>query len=179
MMNYNRVILVGRLTRDPELRTTPDGVPLVRCSIAVNRRTGGEEVADFFDFVAFRQNADFLANYATKGRLVLIEGRLQSRSYTDREGVRRTAYEIMAERVYACWTARVKPRPEMPAATQAAVGAPGAAPASPARLYTASTGARTGRGARPAGGVPRGRFRGGRRPVRGNAVRSEEGSDGD
>jgi len=97
-MNYNRVILVGRLTRDPELRTTPDGVSLVRCRIAVNRRTSGEE-ADFFDFVAFRQNADFLANYATKGRLVLIEGRLQSRSYTDREGIRRTAYEIMTERV--------------------------------------------------------------------------------
>jgi single-strand DNA-binding protein len=126
-MNYNRVILVGRLTRDPELRTTPDGVSLVRCRIAVNRRTSGEE-ADFFDFVAFRQNADFLANYATKGRLVLIEGRLQSRSYTDREGIRRTAYEIMTERV------RLLDRPreaetEIPA--QAAVGAPSAAPATP------------------------------------------------
>ena len=125
-MNYNRVIMVGRLTRDPELRTTPDGVPLVRCSIAVNRRAGGEEVADFFDFVAFRQDADFLANYATKGRLVLIEGRLQSRSYTDREGVRRKAFEIMVERV------RLLDRPreaetEIPA--QAAVGTPGAAPA--------------------------------------------------
>ncbi len=124
-MNYNRVILVGRLTRDPELRTTPDGVSLVRCRIAVNRRTSGEE-ADFFDFVAFRQNADFLANYATKGRLVLIEGRLQSRSYTDREGIRRTAYEIMTERV------RLLDRPreaetEIPA--QAAVGAPSPAPA--------------------------------------------------
>jgi len=127
-MNYNRVIMVGRLTRDPELRTTPDGVSLVRCRIAVNRRTGGEEVADFFDFVAFRQNADFLANYATKGRLVLIEGRLQSRSYTDREGIRRTAYEIMAERVRLLDRAR-EAEPEMPAAAQAAVGAPSAVPA--------------------------------------------------
>jgi single-strand DNA-binding protein len=128
MMNYNRVIMVGRLTRDPELRTTPDGVSLVRCRIAVNRRTGGEEVADFFDFVAFRQNADFLANYATKGRLVLIEGRLQSRSYTDREGVRRKAYEIMVDRVRLLDRAR-EAEPEMP--VQAAVGAPGAAPAIP------------------------------------------------
>jgi single-strand DNA-binding protein len=128
MMNYNRVIMVGRLTRDPELRTTPDGVSLVRCGIAVDRRTGGEEVADFFDFVAFRQNADFLANYATKGRLVLIEGRLQSRSYTDREGVRRKAYEIMVDRVRLLDRAR-EAEPEMP--VQAAVGAPGAAPATP------------------------------------------------
>jgi single-strand DNA-binding protein len=127
-MNYNRVILVGRLTRDPELRTTPDGVPLVRCSIAVNRRAGGEEVADFFDFVAFRQDADFLANYATKGRLVLIEGRLQSRSYTDREGVRRKAFEIMADRVRLLDRAR-EAETEIPAATQAAVGAPSVAPA--------------------------------------------------
>jgi single-strand DNA-binding protein len=128
MMNYNRVILVGRLTRDPEIRATPDNVSVVRCSIAVNRRTGGEDVADFFDFVAFRQNADFLANYATKGRLVLIEGRLQSRSYTDREGNRRKVYEIVTERVRLLERAR-EAETEIPA--QAAVGAPSAAPATP------------------------------------------------
>ncbi len=116
-MNYNRIILIGRLTRDPELRTTPDGVELVRCTVAVNRRSGGEEVADFFDFVAFRQQADFLANYATKGRLVLVEGRLQSRSYTDREGIRRKAYEVVAD------TVRLLDRPREEEVTPAA-GAP-------------------------------------------------------
>ena len=125
-MNYNRVILVGRLTRDPELRTTPEGVSVVRCRIAVNRPTSGEDMADFFDVVAFRQSADFLANYATKGRLVLVEGRLQSRSYTDREGIQRRVYEIVAQ------TVRLLDRPreaeaEIPA-TQAAVGSPSAAP---------------------------------------------------
>jgi len=98
-MNYNRIILIGRLTRDPELRTTPDGVPLVRCTVAVDRPTSGEPTADFFNFVAFRQQADFLANYASKGRLVLVEGRLQTRSYVDREGHNRKVYEIVAQNV--------------------------------------------------------------------------------
>jgi len=125
MMNYNRIILIGRLTRDPELRTTPEGVSVVRCRIAVNRPTSDEDVADFFDVIAFRQSADFLANYATKGRLVLVEGRLQTRSYTDRGGTQRKAYEIVAQ------TVRLLDRPreaeaEVPAAT-AAVGAPSAA----------------------------------------------------
>lgn len=123
-MNYNRIILIGRLTRDPELRTTPEGISVVRCRIAVNRLVPGEEATDFFDVVAFRQQADFLANYATKGRLVLVEGRLQTRSYTDREGRQRTVYEIVAQ------TVRLLDRPreveaEIPAA-QAAVGAPAA-----------------------------------------------------
>ncbi|MEN3001288.1 MAG: single-stranded DNA-binding protein [Armatimonadota bacterium] len=131
-MNYNRIILIGRLTRDPELRTTPEGISVVRCRIAVNRPVSGEEVTDFFDVIAFRQQADFLANYATKGRLVLVEGRLQTRSYTDREGRQRTAYEVVAQ------TVRLLDRPremeaEIPAA-QAAVGAPAASSFSPAPI---------------------------------------------
>lgn len=100
-MNYNRIILVGRLTRDPELRATPDGMSVVRFSIAVNRptRQGEESQADYFDVVAFRQLADTVANYTTKGRLVLVEGKLQTRSYTDREGNKRKAYEILADTV--------------------------------------------------------------------------------
>ena len=68
-MNYNRIILVGRLTRDPELRATPDGTSVVRFAIAVNRtvRPGAEEQVDYFDIVAFRQLADTVANYMTKG----------------------------------------------------------------------------------------------------------------
>jgi single-strand DNA-binding protein len=100
-MNYNRIILVGRLTRDPELRATPDGTSVVRFAIAVNRpvRPGAEEQVDYFDIVAFRQLADTVANYVTKGRLVLVEGKLQTRSYTDREGNRRKAYEVVADTV--------------------------------------------------------------------------------
>ncbi|MCS7208071.1 MAG: single-stranded DNA-binding protein [Fimbriimonadales bacterium] len=100
-MNYNRIILVGRLTRDPELRATPDGVSVVRFSIAVNRptRQGEEQQADYFDIVAFRQLADTVANYMTKGRLVLVEGRLQTRRYTDREGNPRRAFEVLADTV--------------------------------------------------------------------------------
>lgn len=100
-MNYNRIILVGRLTRDPELRATPDGLSVVRFAIAVNRsvRPGTEEQVDYFEIVAFRQLADTVANYMTKGRLVLVEGKLQTRSYTDREGNRRKAFEVVADTV--------------------------------------------------------------------------------
>jgi single-strand DNA-binding protein len=100
-MYYNRIVLVGRLTRDPELRATPDGISVVRFRLAVNRsaRTGEEQQTDFFDIVAFRQLADTVANYMTKGKLVLVEGKLHMRSYTDREGNRRTAYEIVADTV--------------------------------------------------------------------------------
>jgi len=100
-MYYNRIILVGRLTRDPELRATPDGVSVVRFTLAVDRgmRAGEERQTDFFDIVAFRQLADTVANYMTKGKLVLVEGKLQTRSYTDREGNRRKAYEVVADNV--------------------------------------------------------------------------------
>lgn len=100
-MNYNRIILVGRLTRDPELRATPDGMSVVRFAIAVNRptRQGEEQQVDYFDIVAFRQLADTVANYMTKGRLVLVEGRMQTRTYTDQQGNKRKAYEVIADTV--------------------------------------------------------------------------------
>ncbi|MFN7017468.1 MAG: single-stranded DNA-binding protein [Fimbriimonadales bacterium] len=100
-MYYNRIILIGRLTRDPELRATPDGMSVVRFTLAVDRgtRAGEEKVTDFFDIVAFRQLADTVANYMTKGKLVLVEGRLQTRRYTDREGNPRKAFEILADTV--------------------------------------------------------------------------------
>ncbi|MCX7925452.1 MAG: single-stranded DNA-binding protein [Fimbriimonadales bacterium] len=100
-MYYNRIVLIGRLTRDPELRATPDGMSVARFTLAVDRgtRAGEERVTDFFDIVAFRQLADTVANYMTKGKLVLVEGRLQTRKYTDREGNPRKAYEILADAV--------------------------------------------------------------------------------
>lgn len=100
-MNYNRITLVGRLTRDPDLRVLPDGISVVHFTIAVNRpvRPGTEEQVDYFDIVAFRQLADTVANYMTKGKLVLVEGKLQTRSYIDREGNRRKAFEVVADTV--------------------------------------------------------------------------------
>jgi len=100
-MYYNRIILVGRLTREPELRTTPDGVSVVRFTLAVDRggRAGEERQTDFFDIVAFRQLAENVANYMSKGRLVLVEGKMQSRTYTDREGATRKAFEVIADTV--------------------------------------------------------------------------------
>ena len=145
-MYYNRIILVGRLTRDPELRATPDGISVVRFTLAVDRgmRAGEERQTDFFDIVAFRQLADNVANYVTKGRLVLVEGRLQTRSYTDREGNRRKAYEVVADTVRFLERIR-EGEPEagadMPAAAAAApapppapraVQRPAAAPPAPA-----------------------------------------------
>jgi single-strand DNA-binding protein len=126
-MYYNRIILVGRLTRDPELRATPDGISVVRFALAVDRgmRAGEERQTDFFDIVAFRQLADNVANYVTKGRLVLVEGKLQTRSYTDREGNRRKAYEVIAD------TVRFLERPRE-GEPEAGVDMPASAAAAPA-----------------------------------------------
>ena len=129
-MYYNRIILVGRLTRDPELRATPDGVSVVRFTLAVDRgmRAGEERQTDFFDIVAFRQLADNVANYVTKGRLVLVEGRLQTRSYTDREGNRRKAYEVIADTVRFLERPR-EGEPEADADMPASAAAPAPPPA--------------------------------------------------
>jgi single-strand DNA-binding protein len=129
-MYYNRIILVGRLTRDPELRATPDGISVVRFAIAVNRpvRPGAEEQVDYFDIVAFRQLADTVANYVTKGRLVLVEGKLQTRSYTDREGNRRKAYEVVADNVRFLERIR-EGEPEADADMPASAAAPAPPPA--------------------------------------------------
>ncbi|KJS18172.1 MAG: single-stranded DNA-binding protein [Peptococcaceae bacterium BRH_c4b] len=97
----NKVILIGRLTRDPELRYTPSGTPVAKFTLAVDRRPNkqGEREADFIDIVTWQKTAETCANYLGKGRLVAVEGRLQIRSYDDNQGVRRKAAEIVAETV--------------------------------------------------------------------------------
>jgi single-strand DNA-binding protein len=129
-MYYNRIILVGRLTRDPELRATPDGISVVRFALAVDRgmRAGEERQTDFFDIVAFRQLADNVANYVTKGRLVLVEGRLHTRRYTDREGNPRKAYEVVADNVRFLERIR-EGEPEADADMPASAAAPAPPPA--------------------------------------------------
>lgn len=100
-MSLNRVVLIGRLTRDPELRTTTTGKNVVGFSIAVDRRfkAEGQPEADFFRISAWGQTADYVANYLTKGRLVAVDGRLQQRKYTDRDGNDRESVEIVADNV--------------------------------------------------------------------------------
>jgi single-strand DNA-binding protein len=99
----NRIVLVGRLTRDPELRYTPaNGVAVASFTLAVNRpfkQQGGQREADFIPVVVWRQQAENCAKYLVKGSLAGVDGRLQIRSYEDREGQRRTVAEVVADSV--------------------------------------------------------------------------------
>lgn len=103
-MNFNSVTLVGRLTRDPEMRTTTTGKNLVKFSIAVNKRfkpnDGGPE-ADFFSCTAWGQKADYVNQYIGKGRLVLVQGRIETRKYQDKDGNNREAIDIVCDEVNA------------------------------------------------------------------------------
>lgn len=101
-MSLNRVILIGRLTRDPELRTTTTGKNVVEFSIAVNKRikpTDGSPDADFFRVKAWNQTAEYVNNYLTKGRLVSVDGRIETRKFTDKDGNNREIFEIVADSV--------------------------------------------------------------------------------
>lgn len=97
----NRVVLVGRLTRDPELRKTQTGKSVVSFTLAVNRKFSKEEQADFINCVAWNQTADFMANYLTKGALIAVEGSIQSRTYDDNTGKRVYVQEVVSESVNA------------------------------------------------------------------------------
>jgi single-strand DNA-binding protein len=98
----NKVILIGRLVADPQLRYTQSGIAVTNFTLAVDRpfmSQGGEREADFIDIVTWRKLAEVCANHLNKGRLVAVEGRLQIRSYDDQNGVRRKAAEIVADNV--------------------------------------------------------------------------------
>ena len=99
----NKIILMGRLTRDPELRRTQSGTAVTSFSIAVDRdfkSQSGEKETDFIDIVAWRNTAEFVSKYFTKGRMAVVEGRLQIRDWTDRDGGKRRSAEVIAENVY-------------------------------------------------------------------------------
>jgi single-strand DNA-binding protein len=98
---FNLAILTGRLTSDPELKTTPSGVSVTSFSIAVNRpyRKDKEAETDFINIVAWRQTAEFITHYFTKGSLIGIEGSIQTRKYQDKDGTNRTAFEVVANNV--------------------------------------------------------------------------------
>ena len=100
----NHIVIMGRLTRDPELRRTGTGVAVASFSLAVDRdfspRDGGERETDFIDCVAWRQTGEFVSKYFTKGRMAVVSGRLQIRSWTDKDGNKRRTAEIVADNVY-------------------------------------------------------------------------------
>ena len=103
-MSLNRVVIMGRLTRDPELRRTQTGTAVTSFSLAVDRdfksRESGEKATDFIDVVAWRQTAEFVCQYFAKGRMAVVEGRLQIRDWQDNNGNKRRSAEIVADNVY-------------------------------------------------------------------------------
>ena len=99
----NKIILMGRLTRDPELRRTGTGTAVTSFSLAVDRdfkSQSGEKETDFVDIVAWRSTAEFVSKYFTKGRMAVVEGRLQIRDWTDKDGGKRRSAEVVADNVY-------------------------------------------------------------------------------
>ena len=100
----NHIILMGRLTRDPELRRTGSGVAVASFTLAVDRDFGnketGEKETDFIDIVTWRNTAEFVSRYFSKGRMAVVSGRLQIRNWTDKEGGKRRSAEVVADNVY-------------------------------------------------------------------------------
>ena len=100
----NHIVIMGRLTRDPELRRTGSGIAVASFSLAVDRdyspKDGGERETDFIDCVAWRQTGEFVSKYFTKGRMAVVSGRLQIRSWTDKDGNKRRTAEVVADNVY-------------------------------------------------------------------------------
>ena len=100
----NHITIMGRLTRDPELRRTGSGIAVASFTVAVDRdfggRDGGERETDFIDCVAWRQTGEFVSKYFTKGRMAVVSGRLQIRSWTDKDGNKRRTAEVIADNVY-------------------------------------------------------------------------------
>lgn len=99
----NKVILMGRLTADPELKTTPNGISVTSFSLAVDRnyvKQGSERKTDFINIVAWRQRAEFICRYFSKGQLIALDGSIETRSYVDKNGNNRTAFEVVVENAY-------------------------------------------------------------------------------
>ena len=99
----NKIFIMGRLTRDPELRRTQSGTAVTSFSLAVDRdfkSQSGEKETDFIDVVAWRSTAEFVAKYFTKGRMAIVEGRLQIRPWPDKDGTNRRSAEVVADNIY-------------------------------------------------------------------------------
>ncbi len=102
MLNFNKAMISGRITRDPELKTTQTGLSVVTFTVAVNRRTrsGEQSAADFIDVVAWRNTAEFVCKYFKKGSAIFVVGQIQVRNWTDNNNVSRKTFEIIADEVH-------------------------------------------------------------------------------
>ena len=100
----NHITIMGRLVRDPELRRTGTGIAVASFTVAVDRdfggRDGGEKETDFIDCVAWRQTGEFVSKYFTKGRMIVVDGRLEMRDWTDKDGNKRTSAEVVVANAY-------------------------------------------------------------------------------
>ena len=132
MASFNKVILIGNMTADPELKQTPSGMSVCSFSIAVNRNFGkaeqGQQTVDFINIVTWRQRAEFVSRYFKKGNPILICGQLQTRTWNDNQGQKRYATEVVADEVSfvasATQTANGAPAPQGSSYTPEAYGAP-------------------------------------------------------
>ena len=132
----NRIILMGRLVADPELKQTPNGISVATFCVAVDRnyqsKNANEKQTDFINCVAWRQTGEFISRYFAKGRMIALEGSLQSRRYEDKTGAKRTAYEVVVDQAYF---ADSRPGGAQGGSYQADTGAYGAAPQQPAPRF--------------------------------------------
>ena len=137
----NHIVLMGRLTRDPELRRSGSGIAVASFSLAVDRDFGsretGEKETDFIDIVAWRNTAEFVSKYFTKGRMAVVSGRLQIRNWNDKDGNKRRSAEVVADNIYFGDSKRDSQADSFGASYGAPFGAApaaayGAAPAAPA-----------------------------------------------
>ena len=104
-MSINTAVIMGRLTADPELKTTSSGLSVLSFSVAVDRnyqKEGEEKSVDFINVVAWRKTAEFVSKYFHKGSMIAVEGSIQTRKYEDKDGNKRTAFEILANTVSFC-----------------------------------------------------------------------------
>ena len=130
----NHIVIMGRLTRDPELRRTGSGVAVASFTVAVDRdfgnRDGGERETDFIDCVAWRQTGEFVSKYFTKGSMAVVSGRLQIRNWTDKDGNKRRSAEVVADNVYFGESKRSNDAGSYSAPAFGGYSAPASAPAS-------------------------------------------------
>ena len=134
----NCAVLMGRLVADPELRTTPNGISVTSFTIAVDRsfvRQGEERQADFIDVVAWRSTAEFVTRYFHKGSMIAVQGSIQTRKYEDKNGNKRTAFEVVADNVSFCGSKAENGS----AGARPFAAEPAAAPAAPAVTYASGS----------------------------------------
>ena len=119
----NKIFLMGRLTRDPELRRTGNGTAVTSLTLAVDRdykSQSGEKETDFIDVVAWRSSAEFVSRYFAKGRMAVVEGRLQIRDWTDKDGGKRRSAQVVADNIYFGDSKRTVSDSDTPAAGEIA-----------------------------------------------------------